>query len=176
MMRTIAKMLAPLKRMIMLMIGRCVLTAVDDSGGLQTLQLKIYGRPVEDVERMQDFGVSSVPMEGFEAIYAHLGGSASHPVVLAVVDRDCRPVDQPAGSTILYNAFGDQVRVLDGKVVVASDEVLLGESAVRKLIDERMIDVYNLHTHSTTSAGSPTGAPILQTNAAAVATLKTLAE
>ena len=72
-----------LRRRVYLMIGRAVLTAVNDATPLQTVQVEaLPGEIIDGAERFQIYGFSSHPRKGADALVLAVGGVRQHPVVL----------------------------------------------------------------------------------------------
>lgn len=148
----------------MLMIGRCVLTAIDDSTKAQTVQAKILHDEVrDDVERFQQFGFTSVPDPSagtIEGVVVFVGGNRAHPIVIATEDRTNRPKNLSAGESALYTAGGG-LRVYcrsDGEVhlgTTPTDFVALASlvdariSAIQAKLDAHIV-LYNAHVHTAT--------------------------
>ena len=103
---TVERLLWPLRRRVLLMVGRAVVRLVDDAPGRQTLQLEaLAGEVIDGAERFQPYGFSTSPPEGSEAVLLALGGVRQHPVVVAVEDRSVRPRGAAPGTAILYTAL-----------------------------------------------------------------------
>jgi len=84
--------MSALARRVRLMLGRAVVTVVKDALKLQGLQLTaLSGETLDDVERFEDYGLTSKPLTGAEAVIASLGGSRDHAIAVAVTDRRYRP-------------------------------------------------------------------------------------
>lgn len=69
-----------------------------------------------------------------------------------------------------------KIQLDDDGVIIKSDSIKLGdESGLRKLIDERIVDLYNQHTHPYTNVSSPatTGTPSTPIVLSTVSTDKT---
>lgn len=97
-------------RRVMLMVGRCVLQAANDAAGIQALQLSgLEGELIEDAERMQDYGFTSVPFPGAEAVLVFPGGLRSHGLVVAVGDRRYRLKGLQEGEVAMYDDQGQKV-------------------------------------------------------------------
>lgn len=110
--------LSPIKRRIQLMLGRALITALDDSGGLQRLQLKILAdESHEGVDRVQEYGFTSHPKQGAEAFVAFLGGARDHGVVIAVDDRRYRLKGLEEGEVALYTDEGDKIHFKRGRII-----------------------------------------------------------
>ncbi len=143
-MNAIQKITAPTQRRVRLMVARAILELVDDSKKLQSLQISVRKDELrDDVERFQQFGFSSVPEAGAEAIVLHVGGGSDHPVVIAVDDRRYRPLDLAEGETCLYT-IEDGKRVYcksNGEVHLGADDENLGSDnwvALAKLVKDEL--------------------------------------
>ena len=108
MLRAFAQATAPLRRRIAMMVARGVVRRVDDARKLQELQIAaLSGEIIGGAERFQEYGLSSVPLEGAEVVVVFQGGTRSHPLVISVDDRPRRPRGQPAGDVAIYTDQDD---------------------------------------------------------------------
>lgn len=178
----VARMIAPLQRRVMLMMGRGVVGPVTDNGGLQTMQLTLLeGEVRDDVERVQNYGLSANPLPGSDCIVICAGGNRDHPVIIALDDRRYRPDGGAPGEVTLYTHLAggagghritlkaDQsVEIQALKVVIKAVEKVRIEAPLLEVTGEvkdlcdaggvpmsAMRAAYNAHTH----AGGPTAAP-----------------
>src|SRR3970282_1648324 len=86
------RLLEPIQRNVRRLIRRAVVHLVNDALGAQRLQVTLLaGELTDGVERMQEYGFSSVPVAGAEAAVLAIGGLRSHLVAIAVDDRRYRP-------------------------------------------------------------------------------------
>lgn len=109
--RVIERTTDPLHRRLRALVGRGTVTGTDDSGRLQTMSLTARAdERRQDVERVQEFGLSSRPPAGSTAVYLAVGGSATH-VVAVGCEHTSRPTNLVDGEVVLYNAQGDYVRL-----------------------------------------------------------------
>lgn len=116
--RGLQRALAPLRQRLALMVGRAVVLLVKDSLKLQGLQISLLADEVrEDVERFQNYGFTSHPLPGAEAIAVGVAGNRDHLVVLAVDDRRYRLVGLQAGEVAIYTDQGDKIVLKRGGVV-----------------------------------------------------------
>lgn len=137
----ITKLFAPLKRRIQLMLGRCVIMLIDDSKAVQILQIQLLSGELRDnIERFQEYGFTSVPHSGAEALAGFVGGLRAHGIVIAVDDRRYRLKALQKGEVALYDDQGqkivlyrDRIEVEAPKVVVLSDDVHLGAEGGQKV-------------------------------------------
>ncbi len=103
MIRQLNKFVAPLKRRVMLMFGRGVVRMINNGLKMQALQITLLnGETRANVERFQDYGVSSHPLPGAEVVYGCVGGNRDHVIALKVDDRRYRPTDGEPGEVIFY--------------------------------------------------------------------------
>lgn len=162
---------APLHRRIMLAIGRALLRGADDAGGAQLLQVTLLaGETRGGVERFQDYGFSSVPIAGAEAIVVSVGGNRDNPVAVVVADRRSRPTGLAAGEVCIHSHLAGQRITLkaDGSILVESPTKLRIETPIVEIEGEVTVtgDVVaggislRTHTHpGVEPGGGSTGAP-----------------
>lgn len=116
---TINRMLAPLARRLRLMIGRAIVTAIDDAGKIQAAQVKLLDGEVRDgVEVLLQYGIASLPPGNPEGLYFSVGGDRGHGVMICIADRQYRLRNLRAGESALYDDLGQAVHLTrDGMVV-----------------------------------------------------------
>ncbi|EOS9900485.1 phage baseplate assembly protein V, partial [Vibrio cholerae] len=87
--RYIDKMMMPLRRRIYSMVGRALVTGIVEGLQRQNLQLQIENdEAVDDIERFQNYGMTSYPPVGSEAVVMALKGSLDQRVAVAVEKKD----------------------------------------------------------------------------------------
>lgn len=117
-MSALQRALRPLAQRIQLMVARAVVQLVNDATKLQGLQITLLADEVRgDVERFQQYGMTSHPHPGAEAIAASVAGNRDHVVVLAVDDRRYRLTGLERGEVALYTDEGDTIVLKRGGVV-----------------------------------------------------------
>ena len=134
MMATFNKLIDPLRRRVRLMIGRAVLAAADDSKGIQLVQVKLLDGEVGDgVERMQNYGYTSVPKVGAEGVMVCVSGDRTHGIVVVMDDRRYRLKNLQPGEVALYTDEGDTIVVKRGRKieVTAGAEVTVTAPVVK---------------------------------------------
>lgn len=175
--------LVTLSRKLALMVARAVVRVVDDSRAWPALQLELLAEELRaDVEYAQDYGFSSHPHPGAEAIAVSVAGSRDHVVAIKVGDRRYRLRGLAQGEVALYTDEGDRVVLKRGGTieVVASTKVRLVSPLVEMTGDLHVDgavtvgesvtaqgDVVgqgtSLHTHKhggVSIGGAQTGAPV----------------
>ena len=106
MIRSFERLSRELRRRVMLMVGRAVLTVVNDETGLQLVQVEgLRGEVIDAAERFQIYGLTSHPLPGADALVLSVGGIRQHPVVL-IDDRRHRVKELEEGEVCIYTERG----------------------------------------------------------------------
>ena len=176
------RFIAPLTRRVMLTVSRGVLGGIDDATGLQRSQVTMLaGETRDQVERVQPFGFSSVPLPGADALVICVGGNRDHPVVVNVDDRRFRPTGLQGGEVCIYSPqTGHRITLkADRSIEIEGlDVVIKAEGKVRMetpllevtgevkdrcdsggMTMQGMRDAYNGHTHGGGAGATPPMAP-----------------
>jgi len=152
MIESIKRALEPLRVKVSSLIAKAKFVMSDDSKPIQFVQIDIgKGEPVNCV-RLQNFGLSGVPLSGAEALLVMVGGDT--PVALAIDDSRKRPKGLNEGETVFYNAFGSKMLLgkegteISGKPVkISTDTTISGDLTVNGVKFSDLVKFYNLHTH-----------------------------
>lgn len=159
-------------RAIQLVVGRAVLTAVNDGAKRQQVQFEALKNEVKDaVERLQNYGMTSVPHEGAQVLFVSLGGNRDHPVAVVVDDPRYRPSGMQKGEVAIYTDEGDIIKLKRGRtieiettnLVVKAAEAARFETPILKVTGEiidhcdddgksmsEMRNIFDHHTHNET--------------------------
>jgi phage baseplate assembly protein V len=129
--RAIQKVLLPVSRRVRLMVGRGIIRLVDDAKKEQTVQLACLAGEVKDgLERYQEYGFTSVPHPGAEAILVSIGGNRDHAVVIATGDRRFRLKGLPGGEVSLYDDQGQRVHLRRNRAIeISGADTILADAA-----------------------------------------------
>ena len=182
----VRRMLAPIKNRVMLMVGRAVLTVIEDGGNLQTSQVSILaGEVKDDVERFQQYGFTAVPLPGCEAVCLFVGGNRDHGIIINADDRRYREKGLNPGEVAMYSFEGGKTVFklgkkleTDGIINYKVDASAMAEiiAGVYAKIEASIVDIgkgaleaalngvtfqtfFNAHTH--TVFGVPTTPPVV---------------
>lgn len=100
----LARVLGPIRRRLRLIVSRAILTAdADDSKACQRLDLGLLAdESRKGVARIQQYGLTSRPPEGSEAVVVAAGGVRGHMVAVAVDATADRPTGLQAGEVALW--------------------------------------------------------------------------
>ncbi|UMS01532.1 baseplate assembly protein [Escherichia coli] len=163
-------------------VGR--VTAGNDGGVVQTVQVQSPHEIRSDTPVLQQFGFSSVLPEGTDVVVLSLGGNRSSAVVVASGHQAYRITGLSSGEVVVYNQWGQAVRLHESGIVVeannqpvavnsattltvtATDEVMLNTPSLKVTGDitdnceknnttlKALRDAYNSHTHPVTGVES----------------------
>ncbi len=170
------RILQKLQDRILGMIGKAILSTVDDTTDIQLVKISGLAEEVQDgVERVQNFGFTSNPPENSETIVLYLGGNRDHPVAIAIDNARTRKKNLKAGESAIYTAFDNFIHLReDGSILIEGSAVHIAGENGKALITEDMVSKFNSHTHPTPSG--PSSAPTTPIVAVDVTTQKTKAE
>jgi phage baseplate assembly protein V len=146
-----------------------VSSVVAEAGKLVRMTIDgLTGERIDDVETLGQYGFSSRPRAGAEAIAEKIGSGY---VVVETADRRYT-IPLADGDVAMHTSDGQYIKLLaaggidvksTGTVSVDAGTVQLGgTSGLRKLIDERLVALFNAHTHA--ANGSPPATQIVAAN------------
>lgn len=164
MMGGISRMLEPIVSRIYSIISRALLESINDASGIQKVKLSILkGENRDNVERFQDYGFTSTPKAGAEAVVAFVSGNRDHGIVIKIDDRRYRLQGLEEGEVALYTDEGDSIELKrGGRVVVNSSNIELGSGSLESLLNGQSFQsLFNSHTHLGAPAGLPTSPPVV---------------
>jgi phage baseplate assembly protein V len=103
------------------MVGRGRTTAApNDAGAVQMLQLTLSPLETRDnTPRLAEFGFTSAPPAGSDAVLVFLGGNRKTGIVIATGNQQTRPTGLNPGEAQIYDAFGKSIYLTEnGGIVV----------------------------------------------------------
>jgi phage baseplate assembly protein V len=106
---------APIRNQIFNLLGRGLVSRVDDSTALQQIQARLHvGETRDEMERFQNYGITSKPFVGAEALVVFLNGHRDDGIVVAIDDRRYRLTGLVEGEVALYTDEGDTIVIKRG--------------------------------------------------------------
>ncbi len=110
-------MMAEIERRFSNLIKRALGSAASDKGLVQTVKIDVHVNDgSHDVERWQQLGLASMPVDGDAALVLSVAG---HRFVVALDDLKNRPKDLDNGEVVLWHRNGDEVRLKNGNTIHA---------------------------------------------------------
>ncbi len=108
----------PLKNQVKLMIGRCEISKIDDSKGLQEIQAEGLTREtLDEIQRVQNYGFTSVPMPGATGVRLSINGNSDDSIFIAIDDEEKRKKDLAPGESSLYHHLGHYIHLKNDKSI-----------------------------------------------------------
>lgn len=116
-----------LRMMINSIFARGTITLVNDETNMQTVQAKFLAdEDFDKMERFQDYGFTSKPKVGSEALAIFFGGKRSNGAILKVDDRRYRIKGLQDGEVAIYTDEGDKIVFKRGnKIEVTTNEFIV---------------------------------------------------
>lgn len=107
-------------RRVQMLFGRGRITYVDDSGSVQEMQVKMSDwETLDNRIRVAEFGLTSNPPIGSDALALHIAGDRTSGAVFATNHQPSRPTGLQSGETMLYSQDGKSVYITaSGGIVV----------------------------------------------------------
>lgn len=106
------RFMKPLTTRVQTMIVRGVIKLVNDKTKIQQIQASLLAGELKDgLERYQEYGLSTNPPSGTEALVVFCGGSRNNGVIVATGDRTFRLKELQPGEVALYTDEGDVIKL-----------------------------------------------------------------
>jgi phage baseplate assembly protein V len=163
MIKEIQRMMQPLRVKLSNLVGRGVLSLVNNSETTKKLQgLFFANEKITDIEHFSEYGLETVPLTGAQILGVFKGGNRSNGVITNVHDRRYRPVDLAEGEVVIYTdedgkASLHRIHFKRGKIIhMLGTVIVLGTVAVALTLVNAlfMTAVYNIHTHPESGGGT----------------------
>jgi phage baseplate assembly protein V len=113
------RMIKPYARKIWLMIGRGIITGVDNSKKYQRVALTaLKDEVITDVERPQPYGLDTYPPNDSEATILFPNGERDRGLVICIGNIDYRPTTKlQSGEVMVYDKDQNHVHLKTGNVI-----------------------------------------------------------
>jgi phage gp45-like len=165
---------ARVKREIQLQIqliwsGQTAATQIDDIVGTESIDNSPPGMPTIEARPVaHPYGMQSRAPKGTFQVVAQQGAAPTNRIVLLHRDKD-RPKLNAEGEVMLYDKFGNQIWMQDGKIVVKLDDKLeIGEGATKQAARKAdtvkvTMTALNIASLAGLISSSPSGGPCFPT-------------
>lgn len=110
-----------LYRNIKMMLGIGRIEVTNDDGVIQKLQ---YRTPLEvrsSTPRMAEFGFSSLPPVGSDAVVVFPGGDRSNPIIIATNHKSYRHTGLQEGESVLYDQWGQYIKLTESGIEIEAN-------------------------------------------------------
>jgi len=119
-------------------IGRGRITTGNDAGSVQLQQVQLGPDEIKDnIPRLAEFGMTSMPPVGSDAVLVFIGGDRSNGAIIATGHQASRPTGLKVGETMLYSQDGKSIYMTasGGIVVDAKGQVVTVNNATTVTIN-----------------------------------------
>ena len=142
--------LRKLKHQILSLFARGTASLVDDSQGIQELQIELMKDETFDkVERFQNYGFTSVPKPGAEIASLFFGGRRDHGIVICVDDRRYRLKGLKEGEVAIYTDEGDSIILKRGNKIEVTTKEYIVNAQTKITLKAPLVTIDALQTNAT---------------------------
>lgn len=184
---TMNRILEPIRNRIRMLAARALISSVSDGSGGITLELTLGAAEVrDDVDLVQQYGISSKPKPGSQAVTIFISGSRAEGVTIATKGAGAdMEFHLDEGEVALHTDEGDSVHLKRGRIVEITTETLRITASTAVEIDSPKLSTtgnvqadgdlqdalgtvstlrtaFNSHVHNSAAVGAPTGPAIPQ--------------
>lgn len=161
-------------------VGKALIESISDGNEIQLVKVSgLDNETQSDLERVQDYGLTSNPPIGSEAVVLYVGGSKDHGIVIKTDSGEFRVQSLESGEVCIYSKFGQKILLDKNGEIVFNDgtdfatgftDLKTGFDLLRTELNA-FVTVYGAHVHTGVLAGTvSSGAPAAPA-VAAVATI-----
>ena len=130
------RLLEPLRRRMAVMIGRCILSALDSAPGVQSAAVTIMAdENMKGVEYMEPYGFTSAPLVGAEGLILNIGAQRGACVALCLGNRKFRLRGLKSGEVALYTDEGDKLVFERGNTVRLTTRNFIADAAEKAVVN-----------------------------------------
>ncbi len=126
---------------------RGTLNLVKSADGIQKVQVSgLADETLQDVEFMQQFGLTSVPPAGTQVVVLPIGGTTSHSIVVATENGSYRIKELQGGEVAVYDESGSSIVLRKGKLIEIDCDVLKITAATKVDISSPLVETDRVFT------------------------------
>lgn len=112
------RFMTPVYRRLNALLSKGIVKSASDGSKIQVLKVALGAGELRDgLERLQPYGLTSVPEAGAEAVVAFIGGNRDNGVVVVVDDSRERKTGLSVGDVCLYRKGGPFIQLKDNNVI-----------------------------------------------------------
>ena len=145
MVEKLQKLLEPIKTRLKMMIVRSLITSTTGEDGEIRLEVNMLaGETRDDIENIQQYGVSSRPKPGAQSLIICIGGSRDHSVSIATKGMsENMVIELKEDEVALHTDEGDKIHLKNGNIIELKT----------KIFNITATDSVNIDTPQITSTG-----------------------
>jgi phage baseplate assembly protein V len=143
-------------------LSQGLIRSVDDSTDIQLVKVAGKSGDVSDeIERIQNYGLSSVPPNDCESIIARLNGDTESSFVIACDNCSDRPKGKDIGDTNLYSIHGQNIEMNSSGNTIATQSGTFNVGSEAPINFVANATTINIFLDTLMNQVSPGGTPIL---------------
>lgn len=138
-----------IRNKIFTLIGRAILTAIDNSTKTATIQVTgLKGETITGIEYFSPYGFEGMPTEG-QAVIVFINGNRDQGIALNLHNRDERPTDLDDDEVEMWSKFDNYVKCnKNGEIEInGKDDYAVAFNDLKTEFN-KLKDDYNAHQHS----------------------------
>lgn len=133
--RAVRRLTRPTQRKADMMVGRAILRLVEDTAGIQMVQVDLLAdETIDDLEHLQPYGYKSRAKPGADGLLLSVGGSRSNGVVILIGDRRYG-LELEEGEAAIYDDLGQKVHLTRDGIVISTTLPVTVQSDERVTIE-----------------------------------------
>lgn len=143
-----------------MMLVKAIIETINDSDELQLVKISGLNNEVQDdIERIQNYGMTSAPPKGSEAFVAYINGNRDHGVVIACDNGEHRVAGLNDGEVAVYSQHGQQIALENSGDVNATVPGLFNVGNATDFV--ALSTVINIFLDTLATTVSPGGTPVV---------------
>ncbi|MBS7204215.1 MAG: phage baseplate assembly protein V [Haemophilus parainfluenzae] len=126
---------------------RGVLHLVKSADNIQKVQASgLADETLQDVELMQQFGLTSVPPAGTQVVVLPMGGETTHSIVIATENGSFRVKNLKSGETAVYDESGSTIILKQGRLIEIDCDILKITATTKVEISSPIVETDRVFT------------------------------
>ena len=126
---------------------RGTLNLVKSADNIQKVQVSgLADETLQDVELMQQFGLTSVPPAGTQVVVLPMGGATTHSIVIATENGSFRVKNLKSGETAVYDESGSTIILKQGRLIEIDCDILKITATTKVEISSPIVETDHVFT------------------------------
>lgn len=126
---------------------RGTLNLVKSADNIQKVQVSgLADETLQDVELMQQFGLTSVPPAGTQVVVLPMGGETTHSIVIATENGSFRVKNLKSGETAVYDESGSSIILKQGRLIEIDCDILKITATTKVEISSPIVETDHVFT------------------------------
>lgn len=149
-------------------VGKALIESVSDDNDIQLVKISGLADEVQsDIERVQDYGITSNPPVESEAVVLYINGGKDHGIVVKTDSSEYRVQGLKTGEVCIYSKFGQKILLDENGEIVFNEgtdfaagftDLKTGFDTLRTELNA-LVTAYNAHVHTGVLTGPASSGP-----------------